>query len=438
MLEMPVFWGREREMVKLGGNFGRGVFGYVTGRRRVGKTALLTEAVRRFGGIYHQAVEGTPSQQLAHFSQELGERLPLFREIIPKTWPEFFSLLSRQKLPPLIVFDEFSYWVQGDAALPSLLQKWIDHQLPTTKTALLISGSSQSMLYSTLLKAGAPLYGRASFRLDLAPLSFRWFCRALRYDEASPLSFERYSLVGGVPHYWKLLPRAGVVEQAAALYFEPSAILAEEPKHWLRDEGVGGTLPKAMLDLIGRGVAKPGELAGRLSTAHGNLTRPLTMLLDLGLIARDVPFGESPRSSKKALYGVADPSLSFYFGTYLSNRQRWVSLPAQQKSALIGLHASRQFEAWCRKSWPGSSRYWEGKIELDLVAFDPASKRLLVAECKWRILDAAQERGLINKLKLDFAGTKLARKYKNVDFRIFSKKDLGFLAKREAREDSKK
>src|SRR3989338_2902581 len=117
---MTPFWNRAEELTRIQRHLRKGAFGYVTGRRRVGKTALLRHACERFHGLYHQAVEGTPQQQLLHAAEELGGTLPIFRDVIPKTWSEFFRLLSRDTLPPLVVFDEFPYWVQGDPALPSL------------------------------------------------------------------------------------------------------------------------------------------------------------------------------------------------------------------------------------------------------------------------------------------------------------------------------
>ncbi len=430
-MSATLFWDREPAMARLRKSLGRPAFGYVTGRRRVGKTALLSEAVRRFGGLYHQAVEGTAQQQLLHLAQEWQESRPIFREVVPRSWSEFFSLLSRQELPALLVFDEFPYWVQGDPSLPSLLQKWVDHHLPKTKTTLLVSGSSQSMLHSVFLDSSAPLYGRATLHWNLNPLSFGWFCRALRYDESDPLAFERYSLVGGVPHYWKLLSRDDIARQAEALYFEPSAILAEEPKNWLRDERVGGSLPKAILDLIGRGVAKPSELAGRVGTVHGNLTRPLALLLDLGFIQRELPFGESHRTSKKVLYSIADPSLSFYYGTCLAHRERWRALSKKGKMDLIHQHASRCWESYCRRVWGGASRYWEGEAELDLVAWDEKAQKLLVAECKWQDLNSTQEKGILEKLRASFFRTQLANRYPKVEFRIFCQKDLKAISSRE-------
>lgn len=424
MSSLGTFWNREEELSRIRHALGTGGFAYVTGRRRVGKTATLRKACEDFGGIYHQAVEGTPEQQLLHLVEEIRDALPIFRDVLPKTWTEFFRLLSREKLPPLMVFDEFPYWVQGDPTLPSVLQKWIDHELGKLKTFVFVSGSSQSMLNSQFLERGCPLYGRASVHLNLEPMSYQWFCRALNYEPDSPLSFTRFSLIGGVPHYWKLLPKGSLIQQAEELYFQPSAILAEEPIHWLRDEGIAGTLPKALLDLVGRGVTKPSELAARLNTAQGNLSRPLALLLDLGFLRRELPFGQTPRSTKRVFYSLEDPSLAFYYGTFLPLRTRWAQLLAKEKETILNQHASRQWENFCRDLYPGASRYWEGPIEIDLVVYQAEKKQHLVAECKWGKVSNGEEKRLLADLKSRFSQTRLGRKLKGVEFRIFSKNHL--------------
>lgn len=427
MFSEPLFWNRGKELGEIKRRLKRGGFGYVTGRRRIGKTATLVKACEVTGGVYHQAVEGTPEQQLLHLAEELRDVLPIFGDFTPKTWTEFFRLLKREKLPRLLVFDEFPYWVEGDPNLPSLFQKWVDHDLPKTKTLVLVSGSSQSMLYSEFLQSGAPLYGRASFHLHLEPMPYAWFCRTLKYPAKDPRSFVRFSLVGGVPHYWKLMPRGSVISQATQLYFMPSAILAEEPIHWIRDEGITGNLPKAILDLIGRGVHKPSELASRLGAAQGNLSRPLGLLLNLGLIDRELPYGESLRSTKKVLYRIRDAALSFYYGIFLPHRNHWDPLSQGEKGALLEQHASRQWEYFCRGLFPGSGRYWEKGVEIDLVGRLKGKRRPLVAECKWSWLGGREEKRLLDNLKTRFHETNLARKLAKPIFRVFSKKDLGRL-----------
>lgn len=428
---MKAFLNRNQALARIQKNLKTGCFGYVTGRRRVGKTALLVQACRLFGGLYHQAVEGTASQQLLHLTEEISARLPIFREFTPKTWPEFFRLLSREALPPLLVFDEFSYWIQGDPALASILQKWIDHDLPQLKTSVLISGSSQSMLYSQFLNHASALYGRAALHLHLEPLAYHWFCKALGYDASHPLTFARFSLVGGVPHYWIFMSRGSLLDQAQELYFDPSAILAQEPIQMIRDEAVTGTLPKAILDLVGRGTSKPSEIAARLGVPQGNLSRPLELLLELGFIHRELPFGESSRTTKKVIYTIQDPVLSFYYGVYLPVRSRWLSAALKEKRTILDQHVSRQWENFCRSCFPGSARYWERLVEIDLVRYEKENDRYLIAECKWKDLSARQKEGYLDDLRNRFSKTALSHRLKKVHFQVFTPSDLPFLAKRQ-------
>ena len=421
------FWGREEEQRRLRQALGSGGLAVVTGRRRVGKTALLRKLCDEHNGLYHQAVEGAPPQQLLHLCEDISGRLPLFGEITPKTWGEFFKLLSREKLPRLMVWDEFPYLTQGDSTLPSQLQKWVDHELPKHKTLLVIAGSSQTMMDSHVLRREAPLYGRAMLQLHLQPLSYRWFCRAFHWAEKDPSSFVRYSLVGGIPQYWRWLTGGSPIKQSETLYFQPSALLAQEPIYSLREEGLTGAYPKALLDLVGRGVSKLGELAARLNTSPGNLSRPLTLLLDLGLLQRELPFGETERSSKRTLYRIDDPAMTFYYGVYLPQRSRWSTLSVKDKTSILDLHASRVWEAFCRRAYPGSKRYWESHVEIDLVA-PVRDDHHLIAECKWKELSGREESGLLIDLKTRFARTALSKKLPRVDFRILSKKDLATLS----------
>jgi len=84
-----------------------------------------------------------------------------------------------------------------------------------------------------------------------------------------------------------------------------------------------------------------------------------------------------------------------------------------------------------RRVHKGSSRYWESDTELDLVVFQTESKRLLVAECKWRDMEPNEEKGLLERLRLRFEKTRLAAGHRDVDFRLFSKRDLPRLSRLE-------
>lgn len=424
---MEEFLNRTNEQKKIESVFEKPSFGYITGRRRIGKTALLTHLCQKHKGFYHQATESVAPVQLEHLSQELGETFDLFKQITPKTWSEFFALLDKISLPKIFVLDEFPYLVASDPSLPSLLQKWIDHRLPKTKTLFLVSGSSQMMLYSQFLNQSSPLYGRSHLHLHLPPLSFNWFCKAhnLTPDEKS---FSQYALLGGIPHYWKLLPKGSLLNQVDTLFFDPSSLLGEEAKNLLHDEGVTGNIPKAILDLVGQGVSKPSELAGRLGIPHGNLSRPLSVLLDLGILEREIPFGESMRTTKKTLYRIADPLLSFHYGVVIHQNKMWPVLSDKQKHELIHVAVSHQWEKYCRNFFPGSARYWDKNREIDLIAPLKEGKELLVGECKWMNLNTKEEENLMQKLKEKWNQTALSQTYSKVRFRVFSKKDISSMA----------
>lgn len=421
---------RQSEQEKISKYVGKSIFGYMVGRRRVGKSALLEYVCGKQAGFYHQAIEGTIGQQLDHLVGDLKGILPLFNSVIPKSWSEFFALLSKEKLPPILVFDEFPYWVAADPTLPSILQKWIDHELKHHKTLIMVSGSSQSMLYSQFLDGSAPLYGRSQFFIRLEPMTYAWFCKALRLDVSAPESFEKFAVVGGIPHYWKLLDKSPLIKQLDDLFFEPSAILAEEPRLILHDEGITGNVSKAILDLIGRGVNKPSEIAARVGVPQNHLSRPLAQLIELGLINRDLPFGESLRTSKKVLYSLQDPVLSFYYGTCVPHRHHWRLLSDKEKKELITLHVSRQFEIYCRKVHIASQRYWEPSCEVDLIA-PQKDKSYFAGECKWMMLSPKKESELSNQLKSKIGKSNFKMRNEISSVQIFSKKDLSALAKLE-------
>jgi hypothetical protein len=93
----------------------------------------------------------------------------------------------------------------------------------------------------------------------------------------------------------------------------------------------------------------------------------------------------------------------------------------------LELHASHVWEAFCRRAFPGSKRYWESDLEIDLVAPLQADRHL-VAECKWKALSDRQEEGFLADLRARFARTALSKKLPRVDFRILSKNSLPTIA----------
>lgn len=411
------FVNREAELHELDAAAKRGGLLVVYGRRRVGKTRLLEQWLQVREGLYSQAIEAQRDLQIQQVYQDLRPRLDT--QIVPKTWPELLEILALQKRRWVLCLDEFPYLTAVDTSLPSQLQKWLDHSLPAG-CLLILAGSGTRMMHDVFLHRAAPLYGRATKLLHVQPMDYAAFCRACKQRPESVESFEKFACVGGIPKYWEFVePGRNVVALAESLYFDFAPYMEQEPQRILRDEGIAGLNAMAMLEAVGRGAERPSEIAARLGTAQTNLSRLLQQLLDSSILTRELPFGESVRSTKKILYRIHDPTMRFWFRVYSPHRTLWRTYEARQKRKLIHDQAATVFEDYCRARFPGAQRYWERNIELDLVAPDPEDgERLLVAEVKWGRLSAAQRKNVLRQLEGKFSDCSLRIGHSRVRFEV--------------------
>jgi hypothetical protein len=418
------FVNRERELRELDAAARGGGLLVVYGRRRVGKTRLLRHWLRTRGGLYSQAIEAQCEQQIRQVYEDL--RPGLTTDIEPRTWAELLEVLTVQKGRWVLCLDEFPYLAAVDRSLPSRLQKWLDHSIPSG-CLLILSGSSTRMMSDLFLHRGAPLYGRARKLLPIRPMDYAAFCRACHRKPADPESFEMFACVGGIPRYWEFVERGqDAVALAEALYFDFAPYMEQEPHRILRDEGAAGLNATAVLEAVGRGAERPSEIAARLGTAQTNLSRLLQQLLDASILVRDLPYGESVRSTRKVLYRIEDPTMRFWFRVFSPHRSLWQAYPKAQKRKLIHDHASTVFEGVCRSAFPGAQRYWESDVELDLVAPDPEdASGLLVAEVKWKRLTAAENRRVRSELEEKWSRCALRSKHSRVRFEVFDAGVLG-------------
>jgi uncharacterized protein len=418
------FVNRDAELRELEAAARHGGFLVVFGRRRVGKTRLLRQWLQGRDGLYSQAIEAQRDMQIQQVFADLRPQLKM--QLVPKTWPELFEILTLQKRRWVVCLDEFPYLTAVDASLPSQLQKWLDHSLPRG-CLLIVAGSSTRMMNDLFLHRAAPLYGRARKLLHVEPMDYPAFCEACGLRPADPDAFEKFSCVGGIPKYWEFVEAGqNAVTLAESLYFDYAPYMEQEPQRLLRDEGVVGLNALAVLEAVGRGAERPSEIASRLGTAQTNLSRLLQQLLDASLLKRELPFGESMRSTKKTLYRIQDPPVRFWFRVFSPHQSRWRTYSAQGKRKLIHDHAATVFEDVCRARFPGAQRYWEGSVELDLVAPDPDDpQQLLVAEVKWCRLTVAERKAVLRQLELKWSQCSLRTRHSNVRFDVLDASVLG-------------
>ncbi len=406
---MKEFVNRKIELKKLEKNKGGLVVLY--GRRRVGKTALLTKWISNKKVGYSQAIEAHAEIQLQQLTDDI---MPVFDfSVPPRSWSQFFKLLKTVSPPWALCLDEFQYLVQSAPELPSQLQKFTDHSLPSD-CLIALAGSSQSMMHSLVMDSTQPLFGRSDLVLNVKPMGYRDFCEALDYNPLEIHSILLFTLTGGLPRYWKFLHRMELKDPknaAEALYFEPGSLLEDEPDRILKDEGTLGQMARSILECIGRGSHKLSEIAARLNQPTTNLSRAMRMLVDLGLVQKDHPFGASERESKLSLYRLADPVLEFWYHVYSPFRTRWYQLSGRQKLDLLHAHAGLVLEQLVRNHFQGAKRYWEKRFEWDVVR-EEGDRSLVITEVKFGKLGSKDRSEIIRSITNQFLTSHLAPKYK--------------------------
>jgi AAA+ ATPase superfamily predicted ATPase len=401
------FTNRVRELKDLDSAARAGGLVVLFGRRRVGKTRLLTRWLDQRNGFYSQAIEAAVPMQIEQTVRDVGSALPA--GIQPKTWMEFFELLRYGPAGAVLCLDEFPYLVASDASLPSVVQRWLDHHRPDGFT-LVLSGSSTGAMNDCFLNRAAPLYQRARKLIHLEPMDYAAFCGACGLDSSSSESFTRYALVGGIPKYWEFVEAgATALDLAEELFFGHSAFLEDEPVRILREERIAGMTPLSVLEAVGRGASKTSEIAARLGTAQTNLGRTLQQLLDASLLEREIPFGESLRTTKKTLYRIGDPALRFWFRVYSPQRSLWHRLAIEEKTKLLHDHAATVFEDYCRARHPDASRYWEAGAEFDFLRQEGG--QMIVSEVKFKALTPQEREGLKNQVAAKWLASHLGRKH---------------------------
>jgi AAA+ ATPase superfamily predicted ATPase len=250
---------------------------------------------------------------------------------------------------------------------------------------------------------------------------------------------EQFSIWGGVPRYWELAAEFTRVSQAIQnLILAPQGVLHNEPRHLLIDEMKDIVQASSILMLVGQGCHRLSEIAARLGKPATSLTRPLLNLQELGLIAREIPFGADERNGKKSLYRLADPFLAFWFRFVQPNRSLLesasVSSVYRMISPMIPQHTAEVFEVLARRCVPrlaiagqewGSARRWWGsghsgqQMEIDVVAESLDGKNLLLGEVKLSATAVEMDR-IQKQLQVKGAQLPFAKRYQRVETVVFS------------------
>ncbi len=394
----------ETTRIKVALNRKKPSFIVLYGRRRLGKSTLLIKKVLIDSDVYFLADKSEQHHQRSLLAKIIAQRFTDFDKVTYPDWETMLRALNHRTNERFtLCLDEFPFLIEQSRELPSVLQKLIDEK--QLKYNIIVCGSSQNMMYGLFFDATAPLYGRADEIIKLTPLNLPYIQEAL---SLSPINaIEEYAVWGGVTFYWELRENCSSLLEALWHHiFSKNGVLYEEPMKLFQDDIKDTVKTSTIMSYIASGSTRLSEIASRCNEPATNLSRPLSKLIDLGFLERDVPFGTEEKNAKRTLYKIADAFTSFYFHEVVPNRS-FIELerrmPIEESiAAHFSEFVSQRWEQLCRDAVTGNkvdgimygkAKRWWGRVinrenkpeqmEIDLVAESLDKKYLLVGECKW-------------------------------------------------------
>lgn len=378
------------------------------GRRRVGKTRLITHWVknRQKRALYWVAEPSSAADQLRSFSQAIynfeqkGELAP--DHFTYANWQQAFqqvaNLAERDRFALFI--DEFTYVLAIDPSIAGMLQNLWDHVLKESNLLLTICGSHLGMMQRQFLSYQAPLYGRATQQMHLQPLTFGTtanFFPNYKPDERVAL----YAIFGGIPAYWERVePKHSISQNIRHQLLTPNNLMQSEPRLILQDFIQEPHNYISILSAIANGDRAQKQISIRTGLPQGHVSKYLGVLRDAGFVKRRVPI-TATTSSRMGRYHITDPYLRFYY-RFLVARQAQLALGesdlalAEIKRHLVDFIGTHTWEEICRE-WTlragvrgklgitpdqvGS--VWTKKAQVDVVGINSMEKTIILGECKW-------------------------------------------------------
>jgi AAA+ ATPase superfamily predicted ATPase len=379
------------------------------GRRRVGKTRLLTHWREQHPeqALYWVAEPMSARDQLRSFSQALHHfsypDSPVSMEITYNDWEQALWHVSEQaKDRRLALFiDEFTYLLEVEPAIVGMLQKAWDHWLSDSNLILALSGSQMALMRKHVLSYEAPLYGRATAQFELRPLPYSVTKEFFpRYSPQERVSI--YAIFGGIPAYWERVDDSvTVMENVSEQLLTPNTLLQEEPRLLLQDFISDQSNYVGIMQAIALGERTNIGISRRTGLPKGHVSKYLSVLRNTQFVERRVPVNDTVKS-RRGRYFVTDPYLRFYYH-FLAAHQAQLVIGAQQQALrkieqtlplFIEnntwqelcrewlLHASSSGEVPAPVEQAGGS--WTRNYVFDVVGINRQEKSLVLGACSWQ------------------------------------------------------
>ncbi|MGN1245550.1 MAG: ATP-binding protein [Muribaculaceae bacterium] len=325
-MNTPNIIGRKEEIRKLmkcyDSNMAQLVIVY--GRRRVGKTFLVSELFRnrfslRLTGAYNQPKE----VQLQHFADDLRH---VYQPDLttPDSWKEAFNMLrsyieSRPIEERQLIFIDEIPWMDSPKSdfLPSFEYFWNSFGAQQSNLMMIVCGSATAWMTENFADNPGGLFNRHATRLYLHPFTL---CETEEYLKSRHIEWSRYDIVecymamGGIPFYLNQLDEdLSYSANIDNLFFRQKGGLWDEFQHLYRTLFRNSDLYVKVVEALSS--KKMGMTRNAISIAakvpnNGDLTRVLQNLADSDFVRQYYFYGNK---RKNMVFQLCDNYTLFYF-----------------------------------------------------------------------------------------------------------------------------
>lgn len=438
-----MFIGREYERKVLEDTYRKPGFQMtvIYGRRRIGKSRLITEFLRGKRGTYYVASQSSLEDNVKKWSEQFIRDLAPEMEGVSFQDPEQFFRFAGNYCSPektIIALDEIPYIAEADESFLSRFQRAVDTVFVSTNLYLIICGSAVSFMEKEILGEKSPLFGRRTNQIFLKPFHYLDSAEFVPgySDEEKAIVF---GVTGGVAKYLTLFDDSlSLDDNLINNFFHPSGYLYEEPLNLLTQEFRNIRTYNTVIEVCAGGANKANEIADKAHISSAALSYVLKNLMTIGIISRTAPMTDS-ENRKNVLYNISDGMYRFWY-TFIPSARAAIEMHRgglfYRNYVKNKLHTfmGSVFEEMCRfytlsqgmdgqlkclvtdvGSWWGPGHDHK-PTDIDVVGIDAVNKKAVLGECKFQneVIDKGIYENLMAKKGL------INKRYEEVQYLFFS------------------
>lgn len=312
-----MFIGRETEIKYLNEFYNKPSTGMtvIYGRRRIGKSTLISHFVKDKKTIFYTATKVGKERNLELFAKQvLYELMPDFADVTFNSLEAVFDFIGNsikdEKL--ILVIDELPYWADKDEALLSILQKYIDTLWKDKNIKIILCGSSLSFMEDKVLSEKSPLFGRRDSQIKLEAFDYldsAKFVPNYSHEEKAVC----YGITGGVAKYLSLIdPSKNIHENIISLFFKTNGYLYDETRNLLTQEFSDITIVNNIIEQIASGENALNIISYKVHESQQTVSYFLDKLINVGLVGKKKCITEE-KNKKKTQYVLKDNMFKFWY-----------------------------------------------------------------------------------------------------------------------------